>query len=135
MPIRLDRKPNEPILIATMSGDVTREEIQHMFQKSAELAAEIEESVLYRITDMRSAETSFPELLRILQSLAPGQPGSSSDPRFKPVLVGQNHWTKFAADALRQQQFGGVELPIFNSLAEALHYIQVDRNRRRDGIA
>jgi hypothetical protein len=123
MAVNVDRLPNEPIIIATLSGDLTSEIVQEMFAQSATLLDEIG-GYAYRITDIQSADISFPDLVLVLSQSTKGQPGSPSDPRICGVLVGTHEWARFYADSLHQAQYGQLNIPIFDDFDTAMAYLR-----------
>lgn len=123
MSIYVERLPNEPIIIATLSGDLTSDIVQQMFDESSTLMEEIEGKV-YRITDIRLTEISFPDLVQVLGRSAHRQPGSPSDPRICGVLVGTHGWSRFFTESLQQEQYGQLNIPIFDDFDAALDYLR-----------
>jgi hypothetical protein len=121
--VKVEKVPAEPIIIATLSGDLTPEIVQDMFAQSATLVDEIGGPV-YRITDIRLTEISFHDLVLVLADCSHGQPGSPADPRIRGMLVGTTHeWSRFFADSLQQEQYGRLNIPIFEELDQAMAYI------------
>lgn len=123
MKLKVERIPDEPIIIATLSGDITPETVMEMFAQSAYWADKLGGRV-YRITDIRSTEISFPDLVVVLASCAHRQPGSPSDSRICGVLVGTHGWARFFVDSAQQEQYGQLNIPVFESLDEAMTYIR-----------
>jgi hypothetical protein len=123
MGITVERIPGEPILVATLSGDVTADHVRSMFERSAKLAEQIEGRV-YRITDLSAIKTKFSDLVEALAQASKGQPGSSSDPRFCAVIVGDNQWSRMYSEGLKQEQYGKYNIPLVSSLEDAMDYIR-----------
>jgi len=123
MPVRVERLPNQPIIIATYQGRISVADLLEMFRQSALLMQEIDGHV-YRITDAREIETSFAEVLNMLQEAKRGTPGSTSDPNITPVMVGHDKWLSMFSEGFRQKQYGGSALLTFATMEEALVYIQ-----------
>ncbi len=123
MAVIVERIPDQPIIVAVLSGDITSEMVQEMFAQSAALADEIGEQA-YRITDIRLSEISFSDLVVVLADSASGQPGSPSDPRIHGVLVGTHGWSKFFVTSAHQAQYGEMNIPIFEDMETAQAYIR-----------
>lgn len=129
MTVTLEKLPDEPILLATLSGDVKLEEMEQIYAQTAELL-QATHTRLYRITRIENNTTSFMDILKILQAAGKGKPGSSSDPNVTVIFLGSGSLIQFITNALRQPQFAGVKLPIFPTLEEALLYVRYDREHR-----
>lgn len=130
MAVKVERVPGQPILIATLTGLVTGELVQEMFEQSAGLADQIG-GHLYRITDVRNIDTTFGDLVRILKEASShNQPGSSADPRFSGMLVGSSQWVKIFSQSLQQRQYGSLTIPLFDEMEAAMAYIQQQMNSR-----
>jgi hypothetical protein len=116
--------PNEPIILATLEGRIDVETMKQVFAQSAALADGMRGRI-YRITDVRrvSNAESFTDIIAIVREAAKGMPGSTTDPRIVPMFVGTHQMAKLAADLLRQQQFGGKQVPMFKSVEDALDFV------------
>jgi hypothetical protein len=132
MSVKVDRIPGEPIIIATLIGAVTTEMVLDVFQQSARLAEEIESSIIYRIADVCAITTTFAEMVRILGEASQAeQPGSAADPRFRPILVGTNEWAQMYSNSLKQEQYGGISVPVFATYDDALDHIHRQRAKQK----
>ena len=121
MPAQVERFTSEPIVIARLSGHITVEDMENVYADTLELFADDSAPKIYRITDVRQADSNFGEIMKILMA-ARNAPGSSTDPRIKVIFVGSNSWNKMAREALSRNQFGGVNIPIFAEMKDALDY-------------
>lgn len=126
MPVTVRRMENEPILIATFSGNVTAQDMVEMFRLSDALI-EADEKQIYRITDVQTATSNFIEMLGAIKSASTGQPGSTTDPRIKAIFVGTSTWINFARNALKSPNFGGLQLAAFATIEDALESIKFQR--------
>ena len=125
MAITVSRIPNEPIIVATLDGDINAEQFKEMFIRSAEITKEIGGHVC-RITDARNVGVSFGELFGIIAAASKGVPGSTTDPNVTAILLGNNQMVKLAAQAFRQKQFGGLQIPLFQRMEDALEYVYLE---------
>lgn len=123
MPVSVERLANEPIVIAKLSGKITKEDIVHMFEASIDLTTDVEGRI-YRITNVLDAETNFMEMVSIIREAGSGVRGSTSDPNVRVVFVGRSHWIDFTRQALLQPQFGGVNLSLFTEMNDALDFVR-----------
>lgn len=128
--LSVERLPDEPIIIATLDGMVDAETSRQVFEETARLAAGITEHV-YRITDCTRIDADLPNTMGMLLEVTKGKPASTSDPNVTVVLVGGHQLTKFYAQAMAQPQFGGISVPVFPSVAEALVHIRFQIRRQR----
>ena len=116
--------PDMPVLKAKLTGNVDLETAETLFTKSAELMGDSGEK-FFRITDVRDAESTFADMLKVIKQASQGQPGSTTDPRIQTVFVGSNTWVRLYRDAMRQTRFGGEQLPAFESMGDAMKYVQI----------
>jgi hypothetical protein len=126
MPVTVERIPGEPIIMAKLSGDLTVDDVVEMFTRSAEIIKDVEGTV-YRITNVQDIKAPFVEAMKTVQAATKGRSGSTSDPRIYAMFVGNTQWVDFYRNALQQEQFGGISLPVFASKEEALEHIRQHR--------
>ena len=119
MPVTIYRLDDEPIIVAIFNDSVDSADMLKMYQRSDALIHESEN--IFRVTDFRHVDTTIEEVLKMLMDARKDIKGSSSDPRIRPVLLGNNKWSKIASEALKQM---GIQLPIFNSMGDALQFIR-----------
>lgn len=125
MPVIVKRLPRQPIVITTYTGVVTVEDVRSAFSQSSAFLEHYETS-LYRIIHIEDVDIGFADVLHFAQTAASGIPGAISDQCFKPIVVGHDRWTKLYVQLLGQKQFGGVTLPCFVTLEQALEYIEAE---------
>lgn len=121
MAFTLEWVPDEPILIATATGLISADDFKEMYQQVA-VMIEGREGKIYRIANYTTAESSFVDILKGVKMASSNAPGSSSDARIQTVFVGTSHWIGLARTALQQPQFGGIMIPTFVDLDDALVY-------------
>jgi hypothetical protein len=125
MAVHVERLPHQPIIITTYTGHVTVGDVQSAFAQSAALV-EPGETHLYRIVHIHDVDVGFADVLHFAQAASSDQPGAAHDHRFSVVIVGHDQWTKLYVQFMGQKQFGGVTLPCFVTLDQALAYVQTD---------
>jgi hypothetical protein len=128
MGVTVELLPGEPILIATIKGEMTVEKAQEVFRRSLELIADIE-GPIYRITDVSQATSSFGDMINVLNASGKGREGSTSDPRIRVILVGTSTWVRFFRDAMATAHQGGRSVPVFDNLDDALLAARHELNR------
>ena len=129
MPVEVSALPDKPVVLATLRGQITLDDAIHIFKRTHELRQSMPEYI-YRLTDVREATSSFSEIIQIIRSGAGDLPSATNDPTITVVFVGKSQWSKLFIDAMRQQQFGQVNIPLFNTLDEALQFIENDMESR-----
>jgi hypothetical protein len=129
MPVTVERLDDQPIILATFTGEIDVEMVKTMFQRSAEIQTEIGTPV-YRITDVRAIETSLMNLLSIVREASQDVPGSPLDPHITGMFVGTNKWVRLFQSALDEEEYGSISIPAFVSMEDALAHI--DRLRSQD---
>ncbi|MEQ8675042.1 MAG: hypothetical protein RLP44_19880 [Aggregatilineales bacterium] len=122
MPISVKRLENQPILIATFTGNITADDMAGMFEESNTLIGENEDHI-YRISDVSNATSNFVEMFGVIKIASKGQPGSTSDPRIQAFFVGTSTWITFARNTLRAPAFGGLQIAAFETMDAALDAI------------
>lgn len=127
MPVKVFRIPDEPIIIATFTGPVTVAHMREMYAETTALIAPDEEGIIYRITDFRSIASTPEEALRIYKSARDHSPGSTTDARIRPLLLGDNKWTRLASEMMWDAE--NLDLPIFETLTDALTHIRILQHR------
>lgn len=129
MPVTVERLDDQPIILATFTGEIDVEMVKTMFQRSAEIQSEIG-TPIYRITDVREIETSLMNLLSIVREASQNVPGSPLDPNITGMFVGTNKWVRLFQNTLDEQEYGSISIPAFSSMDDALAHI--DRLRSHD---
>ena len=125
MPVTIKRLPDQPIIIASYSGHITVGDVLSVFTRSAEIVKP-SDNTIYRISHIENTEAEFADILHFAQTSASDVPGSSTDSRFHPVIVGHDKWIKLFVQFMSKKQFGGVVVPCFLTLSQALEYVQSD---------
>src|SRR3954463_13507226 len=122
MPVRVEKLPDLPIIVLTYEGHMDVETVKSAFSQSAAIADSLPGTV-YRISDVRSGEGNFADVINIIKAIRENVLGSSADPKIKGIFVGNNQFARMYADFLKQEQFGSAAIPFFQTLEEALEYI------------
>ena len=126
MPVKVERLPDQPVIILHYEGFLDLETVKSAFIQSAGLAAEIEGTV-YRIADVNNADSNFVEIVKIIKASRANVQGNATDTKFQVIFVGQNQLIHFYTDALKQ--LGAAPIPIFHTMEDALHYVELDKQK------
>lgn len=121
MPVTVIRLPDEPILIATLTGDVTIDDIKNIYRQSNDLMTE-DDQYIFRITDVREGNSTFPEMLKAIQIVTQEMPSSTMDTRVNVTFVGESVWVKFARDVFLKQ---GIKMAAFTDMETALESVRL----------
>jgi hypothetical protein len=127
MAYTLEKLPDEPIIILTVRDPLgTPAEHRKSHEEIVALINTIEGDV-YRITDMRELNITFAQMVdRIAQEGKARAAGAMSDERIKGIVVGSHDMVRFGTQAVSQQQYGGLKVPLFETLNEALTYARTE---------
>lgn len=130
MAVTVYQVDSEPIIIASYSGFVTADDIETMFRETNMLLASIEPPV-YRITDFRHIESDIEEAIDALREAMRGHSGASTDPRVRPILLGNNAWVRLVETTLKSHL---LDMPIFMTLGDAMRFARdaIKHQRRSD---
>lgn len=123
MPITIKYLPQEPILLATIKGYLniksTKDACSRVVKKCQGTL-----SHTYCVIDVCEATTSFADLIWIIKQAAAYGDSSQCTMKNRVVFVGESHWIQLFSDAMQHTQFGGIEIPIFETIDTALVYIR-----------
>jgi hypothetical protein len=121
MPFSIQRLPDEPILLAKYTGRMEPEDLVALRTQSVQLAGEVER--VYRVNDARQLELSFSDLVAVMgaETATRTNPGSLGDPRFNDIIVvSPGSLVRFGTESLSQEQYGSLQIPLFEDLGEGL---------------
>jgi hypothetical protein len=76
------------------------------------------------INDLTQISMNFSDMMLGMREAALGGAGTAADPRTRHVLVGGHELLQLTADALKQEQYGQRNVPLFMTIDEALAYIK-----------
>lgn len=123
MAYTVEKLGNEPIILVTLIGEVNQSDGQQAFVEIAETIQSIDGHA-YVIHDFRRYEVDFATIVRGLAMQTKGTPGSASDPHASTIIVGTSEMAKLVSEALKQEQYGSLKVPAFDSMDDALSYIR-----------
>lgn len=119
MAFKVERLPNEPIIVVTwqMPVDTGKETPQTFVDIDALIGPD---ETVYCITDLRAVNIDFGTLVTAMAAQRVKAPGSPSDPRLRSSLVGTGMLWEIASRGAKQLQYGGLDIPLYSSLEDAL---------------
>lgn len=121
MTITWELLSNEPVLVATLSGEVTSQQVEALYAHSAQLVEKVG-GHLYRIMQLDTPSASFKDILMLLANTANDQPGSSTDLNLTDIFL--------ASESLPAATAPGTETPMFRTLDDALTFARYDLGKR-----
>lgn len=133
MTITVEKRPDEPIIVATMINPMRfYQEVPGMFAQILRLRDTIQgHSKYYAIIDLTGIKADFSE---ILFSLGEARKASQKRRPDMPIglhLVGSGDLFEMVANALSQIQYGGYAAPLHKSVEVALKAIYADMGKTK----
>ena len=125
MSVSVTRLPEEPIIVVRVTEQLNLLSIRTLVRESADLCAGMS-STVYRVIDVFDADASINELARALVEAKGRTRGSVLDSQIVSVLVARPNRMRFIADLLARKEFGGLDMPVYDSLDEALASLRAD---------
>jgi hypothetical protein len=127
MPVTVERLPGQPIIVLHYEGFLDLDTIKSAFMQSAKFAAEIE-GTIYRIADVRNADSNFVEIVKIVKASRANVQGNATDTKFQVIFAGQNQLIHLYTDALKQ--LGAAPIPIFHTMEDAMQFIDLEQQKQ-----
>jgi hypothetical protein len=133
MELTVYQLPDEPIIIATLTGTVTGEGVREMFNQTATIMGDSQER-WWRITDVRNVNVSPIDAVMVIKEIVMGGDGSVRDKRVRGFLLGNHQWAKMTQKTLSEPSFGGLDVPVFETIGDAVKQARIEINRYRSGM-
>ena len=121
---------HEPIVVFTYDGKLTKEVFQDVIAENARFIKEIGEPI-YIIADARRLETTFVDMLKIMQEAQQEGEGRAQDDSIRMLIfVGSSSFARMYRDTMtrRGTAFG---ITIFEDMDDAIETVRVDIERRK----
>jgi len=124
MSYRVERLPDEPILILTAGAEFSiKNDVLASAEEATGLMAEIPEGPIYYVLDTHGLRINFSDLVSGLWQ-ATRATNLLKEPRLQLVAVGSGTLIEMGIKSLSQAQYGGLSVPLFETIDEALTYIR-----------
>lgn len=125
---RIEPHNSLPVIMVKLTFP-PRPDVERMF---AEVASGVNHYLdgmarrIYRVNDFTvfNGIPIFSQVIRGLAAETMGRPGTNSDPRLYPVMVGKGSNVRLIVEALREERYGRWNVPAFATLDEALDQIR-----------
>ncbi|MFZ4826925.1 MAG: hypothetical protein ACOYLB_06185 [Phototrophicaceae bacterium] len=124
----------EPIILFTYQGKLNNEVFRHALDMNAHYIEELGEPI-YIIADVRNLETTFSDMLHIMQEARQDRPGSVHDERIAMLaFVGSSPFIKMYRDTMLNRGTA-YDMTIYDTLEEAVEVmrIAIKMNKGKDG--
>jgi hypothetical protein len=117
--------PGEPIVIVTIALPIERH-LSSLYSIRAQIDRVAREAggPLYVLLDLRNQDVSFSDILLGLDEQVGRPPGAITDPRVRPVGVGDHPLLAIAAKKTWQRY--SIDVPIFDTLEAALQHARAE---------
>lgn len=133
MTFTIEKLEGEPIIVCTMSAQFNPNTDYGAFWQQLGALLEGMEAPIFRITVLEAEEITFSDMAMALAAEArSGAPGSGSDERIRLVLVSKAVLAQMAVESIRQEQYGGLDTPLFGTLEEALAYARAELKKEAE---
>ena len=124
MPFSAKRFPGEPIVLFTYSGLLDLPLFNEALDLNARFIAEVS-GPIYVIVDMRKIETTFADMLGMVQEMQQQRPGRASDPNVKQFfIVGDHPLIRMFQDNLTRRSLP-MRLAMFPTVEAALEAARI----------
>ncbi len=121
MPVSVQRLPDEPIIVATLVGEITLEDVKEVYKTTHELIGD-EPGIFHRITDTTQATSNFMDMLQMIQVATQSMPSSTQAANIRVTFVGTTHWINFLRNAFQKR---GVTMGAFEEMDDALAAVRL----------
>lgn len=132
MSIQVERIENLPAVLATYDGLIKLDDVEQMFNETAELLSDIV-GRYYRISDFRTAQSTFSDIVQIMGQARSNKPGSTNDPNLITnlitIFIGSNEWGEMVRKFFAQS--GAKDIPFTTTVEEAITWIEEDIAKRK----
>jgi hypothetical protein len=124
MPSTVEKFPNEPIIIQTMSPDYQlRLEMPKVYPSLREILDQQAEPVFWVVNISAVLQITVEDLLIGTEMVAQGEKALYRHPNIREVLyVSTNPMIQLAVEGVRSDSFGNLKVLIFENLETALRY-------------
>ena len=120
---RINRVGNENIIIVRNNVKVTPELVEENRARVRELMQDMDGKVVL-IIDYTDGAIGFQDVVGIIKGYSEGKRKDLNEKTFS-IFVGTDTFVDMIRNAIRQPQFGGVDIPFFDSVEMALEVARI----------
>lgn len=127
MSIQVELLADKRTLLLTYPGKVKWEsDMRAALRDVIDALDQVEAFPIYQIVDMTALPNlSFSDVVQALGHIARSPEGQIlREYDIQVIYVGTSDLVRLAADAMKQEQYGGQQIPVFDTLGEAAAYVQ-----------
>lgn len=122
---------DEPILISFLTNTISAEEMHQWWIEMVNQGLALQSGLVYLVMDVTRAQLDFNLVLSTFQDAdVQNALAYLQNVELASMFVGINAIAQQAAQFAGRIEFGGVEVPLFQSLEDAHAYIAADLQRR-----
>ncbi len=121
MPYKVERFPNEPIILASWFDPVDPEQDSIKMASETDALIRPNEKQVFVVNDFRPLKVDLRFVIAGMSAQRQKRPGTASDPRVRTIMVGDGLFWKIAERGVKQLP-GNMDAPLFTSMDEALVY-------------
>ncbi len=108
-----------PIVVTRYTGRVAPADIQAADEAAKPFFGKFQTAAVLIIDTSSAAETGFKDIIDLLKT--PPDPAARATPYpVRPFFLGTHQLAKLYIDAMRQEQFGRMQIPMFVTLDDAI---------------
>ncbi len=124
MPYTVEILPNLPVIHVKYLGNTTKEEILETMGEVVQVAMTLNAPKIFHIIDVAEAKTDFMVMMGVFKEMSQNAPSiPTHSVEYHRMFIGSNDMAKLSAQMMTLPQFGGMKIPIFKTLDDALRYI------------
>lgn len=127
MPYTVEFLPNLPVIHVKYAGQTTKDEIIEAMRDVIQQALTLTTPKIFHVIDVTDAQTDFMAMMGVFKEMlqnAPRIPMPNHHTEYHRMFVGSNDMAKLSAQMMTLPQFGGMKIPVFKSLDDALRYVR-----------
>src|SRR5688572_11529236 len=111
MPFTVEKLPKEPIMLVTFGETFSIKTELPSFSDQIQTIMDMSAEPLYNITDASKLKVSFGDMISVLAAMTRGQMAILRHPNTRKLIgVVGSDLTRIGAKALKQAQYGGLEV-------------------------
>jgi len=126
MAVMVSTLPDEPIIVATFTGELAIEDFRQWAVELAKASKALESYYVFHLMDIRDSHTEFKHIMNQFKEGARKWNVLRTDAlegkHLQGLMVGEHALAKLSTSLAKQPQFGGVVIPHFRTSEEAIAY-------------
>lgn len=108
-----------PIIVTRYGGNVTAADVQAADAAAKPFFDRLQTEIVLIIDTTGATETSFTDIIGLLRTPPDPEMRKAAYP-VHPFFIGTHQLAKLYIDAVRQKRFGGMQIPMFVTLDDAI---------------